>query len=99
MCAQVCEDLIRKCATKAADHMDSIGFPVQIRITGWLATMGLHLMPLPQLLTLWDWMIVVGPSALIVFIGALVESLEPEICRCRDFQVRVDIIGHARINM
>jgi uncharacterized protein (DUF983 family) len=62
-------------------QLAALGFPLSIRVTQWLAQLGIGLMPMATLLPLWDWLFVVGPAATILFAAVLVQRLEGAMVR------------------
>ena len=96
--AKVIEDLTREQTQQASpklsviDHLESLGYPIGIKLTQWLINLFLGAMPMPLLLALWDWLCVDGTAALICFATALITHLREELLLCTDFQQAADTL-------
>ena len=96
--AKVIEDLTREQTQQASpklsviEHLESLGYPIGIKLTQWLINLFLGAMPMPLLLALWDWLCIDGTAALICFATALITHLREELLLCTDFQQAADTL-------
>jgi Ca2+-binding EF-hand superfamily protein len=83
---QVIETLARDFhAAQAVARCDEAGFPLQVKVSQWLLNLFVGTLPSITVFSLWDWLMVDGPDALVCVAVTLIKLLEPELLKVEEF--------------